>query len=81
MLTTQQHRLHTLIRRLLEVLYKSAKKKNYFVFPFAVRERAEDGEPDPPPRIIADYIAGMTEQQTRSMYLRLPGVSPGSALH
>jgi dGTP triphosphohydrolase len=81
MLTTQQHRLHTLI--LFEVWYKSAKKKNYFVFPFAVRQRfdPEDGESDPSPRIIADYIAGMTEQQTRSMYLRLPGVSPGSALH
>jgi len=83
MLTTQQHGLRTLIRQLFEILYKSAKKKNYLVFPFSVRERfdPEDDEPDPSPRIIADYIAGMTEQQARSMYLRLTGVSPGSALH
>ena len=73
MLTTQQHRLHTLIRRLFEVWYKSAKKKNYFVFPFAVRERfdPEDGESDPPPRIIADYIAGMTDHYIEDLRKRM----------
>jgi dGTPase len=83
LLTTQQHGLRRMIRGLFEILYSAAKKGNFLVFPFGVRERfePETGTPDPPSRIIADYIAGMTEQETRNIYLRLTGISPVSALH
>jgi len=82
LLATQQHGLRRLIRELFEILRRAADKKNYLVFPFAVREQfePETGDPEPAPRIIADYIAGMTEQQARKMYLRLSGISASSAL-
>ena len=83
LLVTQQHGLRNLIRGLFDILHKAAEEKNFLVFPFAVREEFEPeaGDPAPAQRIIADYIAGMTEQQARRMYLRLTGISPASALH
>jgi dGTPase len=72
LLATQQHGLRRLIRELFEILHRAADKKNYLVFPFC-GSRAVRG-------IIADYLAGMTEQQARKMYLRLCGISASSAL-
>ncbi len=83
-LKTQQHGQRKLIRELFEVHRRAAKKKEYGLFPSPYRERLEPtagAELDDPSRVVADYIASMTEKQALHLSLRLRGISPGSALH
>lgn len=78
LLATQQHGQRKIIKGLVSMLIDSAKEP-FEVFPYAFRDRLRIGESDK--RVVADYIAGMTERQAHSLYVRMTGTSPGSALH
>jgi len=81
-LATQQFGQRKAIRNLFDTYIEAAIAGDTRLFPFAFRERLE-AVPDKLEtiRIVADYIAGMTERQALELHKRLTGVAPGSALH
>jgi len=81
-LATQQFGQRCVVRNLFQTFHDAAQKGNARLFPFAFRERLE-ARPDSFEiiRVVADYIAGMTERQALELHKKLTGVAPGSALH
>jgi dGTPase len=79
-LTTQQHGYRRVVRELFAVFLEATKtSRDWVMFPIGVREQLESGK-DKPLRIVADFIATMTEQQALEMYQRIAGISFGSVL-
>jgi dGTPase len=81
-LTTKQFGQRKIIRDLFEVYHKSAVERDCLeLFPTAYRElvnRATFARERT--RLVADMIAGMTEQQAISIHRKLTGVNLGSVL-
>jgi dGTPase len=81
-LATQQEGQRRVISGLFDIFGAAAKHHRYVLFPDPVREELEAvaGDTKAELRTVADMIAGMAERQAVDMYLRLTGVSLGSAL-
>lgn len=79
-LVMQQRGHCVVIGELFRIFHEAALgKKNLRLLPPAIREQLDSASPDPEARIVADYIAGMTERQALNTFLKLTGVVPGSA--
>ncbi len=77
-LTTQQAGQRRIIRTLFMIFCRAAKDSNsHVLFPLSLRPELRTPE-DTIPRIVSDYIAGMTERQALKLYLKLSGIAPGS---
>jgi dGTPase len=79
-LGTQQHGQRKLIRDLFQFHREAVKAGNLQLFPAPYREELLADHVHHS-RVIADYIASMTEKQALKLYLRLAGIAPGSSLH
>lgn len=85
-LATIQHGQRRVIRELFSIFHESAgSPKAWAIFSPGYRDRLkslyETGAADwdrVAPRLAADYVAGMTEQQAIRLHQRLTGSSPGS---
>ena len=87
-LASQQYGQRRIISELFAISHGELASKSLGVFPVGYRERLEElresGQPDTKEgraRIVADLIAGMTEQQAVAMYHRLTGVSLGTVMN
>ena len=87
-LASQQYGQRRIIGELFDIFHGELGSKSLGVFPVGYRERLEklreSGESDTKEdqaRIVADLIAGMTEQQAIAMYHRLTGVSLGTVMN
>jgi dGTPase len=86
-LATQQHGQRHIIRELYTIFREASEAKDWDIFPIRYREQLDQLERDGKYeqkeeriRIVADLIAGMTEQQAVAMYQRLTGNSFGTVL-
>jgi dGTPase len=85
-LAGHQHGQRRAIRTLFEVFNEAAEERRWSIFPAMVREEAVElarrGELTAIRRIrlVADTIAGMTDQQALRLYQRVTGLSQGSVL-
>jgi len=88
-LATQQYGQQQMIKKLFEVFSRAAADPEELkIFPGATREILMRLHEEPVKsaserhrsRTVVDVLAGMTEQQILRMYLRLMGITPGSAL-
>ena len=82
-LAIQQHGFRRVIQRLFEIFVAAAAdEKEWAVFPPRVRSLLKEGENAKLQniRLVADFIASMTEQEALEMYQRLEGISFGSLL-
>ena len=86
-LAAQQYGQRRIIRQLFEIFSDASESKQLDIFPVSYRERMEallrDGQygiKQERIRIVADLLAGMTEQQAVDVYQRLTGVSLGTVL-
>ncbi len=87
-LSTQQYGQRRLIRDLFSILSEAVSESNFDVFPPRYREfldgtqrESENGETSlGSERIVADYIAGMTEREAIELHQRLTGRALGSVL-
>ena len=81
-LATQQHGQRRVVEGLFTMLLEAAKiTSRRTLFPFAFRAMLDGAQEAEKARIVCDYIAGMTERQAYSLYLKLTGIHQGSALH
>ena len=87
-LASQQFGQRNIIRYLFETFNKAATENNLDLFPPSTRDRIINLNKNSPGsakesqiRIVADLIAGMTENQAISMYQRLTGTNLGSVLN
>ena len=87
-LASQQYGQRRIISELFDIFHGELGSKSLGVFPVGYRERLEklreSGQSDTKEdraRIVADLIAGMTEQQAIAMYHRLTGVSLGTVMN
>jgi dGTPase len=79
-LATQQYGYRKVIRDMFEIFLQATKtQRDWVMFPIGVREQLDRAK-EQPPRIVADFIASMTEQQALEMYQRIAGISFGSVL-
>lgn len=79
-LTTQQEGQRRIVRTLFTIFNRAAKNPNgHSLFPLSLRPELRVPT-DTIPRMVSDYIAGMTERQALKLYLKLTGVAPGSGL-
>lgn len=78
-LVTQQRGYKLAINSLFDTFLEAILENKLAVFPLAIRERLEVDH-DEPVRIVADFIASMTEQQAIEMFQRFKGISFGSFL-
>jgi dGTPase len=84
-LATQQYGQRRVVRGLFEIFVEAAKSEQWHMFPVSSREQLEDPATEPRSnedlvRVVADMIAGLTEQQAVHLYQRLTGVAFGSIL-
>jgi dGTPase len=85
-LAGHQHGQRKAIRTLFQVFDEAAERRNWSLFPPLFREDAiglaREGQLTPARRVrlVADTIAGMTDQQALRLYQRLTGLSQGSVL-
>lgn len=80
-LATQQHGYRKVIKELFEALFAAIKEGNWAVFPPGASELIRDTSDSPENvRIVADFIASMSEPQALELYQRLMGISIGSFL-
>jgi dGTPase len=85
-LATQRHGQVRIIRGLFEVYLDAAERKNAALFPARFREEAEAVLHEVPrdsaalPRLAADTIAGLSDQQAMVLHQRLIGLAPGGLL-
>jgi dGTPase len=82
-LVTQQFGQRRVIRDLFEIYFEAVqpKSRNSSVIPHPFRDRLKEiKESDglERPRLVADLIANMTEQQALLLHQRLTGLAPGS---
>ena len=87
-LASQQYGQRRIIGELFNIFHGELKSASLGVFPVGYRERLKNlfnsGQSDnkeDQARIVADLIAGMTEQQAIAMYHRLTGVSLGTVMN
>jgi dGTPase len=81
-LATQQNGQQRLIRTLFTTFNHAARRNEFKIFPFAIRDQLQTAcDNAGKTRIVLDYIASMTERQAHNLCLKLIGQSPGSALH
>jgi dGTPase len=81
-LATQQYGQRRLVQALFGSLRDAAIQDNHTVFPYAIRdELSKKPAKEGVTRLVVDYIASMTERQAHSLFLKLTGSSPGSAIH
>ena len=80
-----QHGQRLTVRTLFKILMEAAKKKQWAIFPplyrDEIRELANTHGTTPSAetsRLVADTVAGLTDQQASRLYLRLIGVSQGA---
>jgi dGTPase len=83
-LTTQQFGFRRIIREIFEIFFDEASAGRLQIFPAGTREALQDAsssKSDPAiARIVADYVASLTEQQAVAMHGRLVGTAAGTAL-
>ena len=86
-LASQQFGQRRIIRELFEIFHNAVEKRLLDIFPPSYRGRLneliEDCRYDLQEeriRLIADLLAGMTENQAMLMYQRLTGIHPGTVL-
>jgi dGTPase len=80
-LATQQRGYARVIESLFSTFFDEAKDGHLAVFPPIIRERLTDeSDKEAVIRVVADFIASMTEQHALEMYQRLTGISFGSFL-
>jgi dGTPase len=80
-LATQQHGYRKVIKELFEALLAAIKEGNWALFPPSVSELIRDtSDSAENVRIVADFIASMSEPQALELYQRLMGISIGSFL-
>jgi dGTPase len=85
-LDTQQYGQRRVIRQLFEIYEQESRGDgDHRIFPVNIQEQFQSAALEKEPeeeriRIIADFIAAMTEQQVLSMHRRLTGSSLGSVL-
>ena len=80
-LATQQHGYRKVIKGLFDALLDAIKEGNWALFPPSVSELIRDTSKSPENvRIVADFIASMSEPQALELYQRLMGISIGSFL-
>ncbi len=86
-LASQQYGQRRIISQLFEIFNDAAESRQLDIFPVSYRERLtqliRDDQYDDKEqriRIVADLLAGMTEQQAVAMYQRLTGVSFGTVM-
>lgn len=84
-LATQQHGQRKIIRELFEIFGNAAlaeKDEERNIIPFAFQDEVLDagGNNDKVVRVVADLIAGFTEQGLVKTYRRLTGIEMGSIL-
>jgi len=82
-LVSQQHGQKEMIEEIFTTMvdYATSSSKRSSIIPAPYRERlngVDSGAGDDKIRIIADFIASMTEQQVTTLYERLTGHGPGS---
>ena len=87
-LASQQFGQRRIIQGLFDIFYGELGSASLKIFPSGYREQLvkmrESGQSDTGEdraRIVADLIAGMTEQQAVAMYHRLTGVSLGTVMN
>lgn len=78
-LHAQQHGQRRLVRDLFEIFLKEGKAGNFKLFPARLRYIWEDNA-DPPARLAADCIAGLTENEAYQLHRRLIGSESGLVL-
>lgn len=88
-LATQQYGQRRIIKELFRIFREAASSRDRSILPASAREFLEQEEQQANnqqaleqarSRVVADIVAGMTEQQALEMYQRLLGISPGSIL-
>ena len=80
-LATQQHGYRKVISDLFKALLAAIKEGNWALFPPGVFELiADTSDSAENVRIVADFIASMSEPQALELYQRLMGISIGSFL-
>ena len=87
-LASQQYGQRRIIGELFDIFHKELKSGSTRVFPEGYREqleRLQNGDQsagnDEQARVVADLIAGMTEQQAVAMHHRLTGISLGTVMN
>ena len=87
-LASQQYGQRRIVSELFSIFHGELGSPSLGVFPMGYRERLEElresGRSDTKEdraRIVADLIAGMTEQEAVAMYHRLTGVSLGTVMN
>jgi dGTPase len=80
-LATQQQGYARVIESLFSTFFDAAKDGHLAIFPPIIRERlTAESDKEVVTRVVADFIASMTEQHALEMYQRLTGISFGSFL-
>ena len=64
-----------MLRRLFDIYVEVVdEKRSQALLPQAIRDRCKSG--DGAPRLVADFLAGLTERQVIQAYHRLTGITP-----
>jgi dGTPase len=85
-LAVQQHAQKQVVKTLFSVFMNETKKDPSLLLPAYYRERLtlikrnQTDHVAPTKRMVVDLIAGMTESQALSLYQRLHGITPASAM-
>jgi dGTPase len=87
-LAGHQHGQRRVIRTLFRALHEASSRGDFFLFPAAFQDRAEQlGRQHPGTipagpcaRLVADAVSSLTDQQALRLYQRLTASSPGPAL-
>ena len=80
-LAAQQYGQRRIIKELFDIFSNSATSKQLDIFPMRYRESlSHNSQKEEQVRVIADLLAGLTEQQAIAMYRRLTGISFGTVM-
>ena len=79
-LATEQAGQKHMISHMFQVYCDAAVSKNYEMFPAYFNKRLKDGDETERKRLAIDFIASLTESQTKRLYARLTGLSTDASL-
>ena len=83
-LSTQQFGFRRIIREIYDIFFEEACSSRWQIFPVGTREALQEASNSKSSpglvRVVADYVASLTEQQAIGIHHRLVGTAAGSAL-